>query len=109
MGPAPNAWRFVPSALDVRERRLARAGAPLRLAPKALDLLTLLVERNGRLLRKRELMDALWPATVVGDAWLARLLSALRQALGDGRGQERLIETVSKSGYRFRAAVLPLG
>ena len=109
MGAAPNAWRFGPFDLDVRERRLARAGAPLRLAPKAFDLLTLLVERNGRLLRKRELMDALWPDTVVGDASLARLVSALRQALGDGRGQERLIETVSKSGYRFRAAVLPLG
>ena len=101
-------WRFGAFELDVRERRLASAGSSVYLAPKAFDLLTLLVERAGRLIRKHELMDALWPDTVVGGVSLTRQVSALRKALGDTQREQKLIETVAKSGYRFREPVVRL-
>jgi DNA-binding winged helix-turn-helix (wHTH) protein len=94
-------WRFGRFQLDTRERRLTRDGVELPLTPKAFDLLVYLVERNGHLVRKSELMDALWPDTVVGDVSLARQVSSLRKVLGDSQREQRLIRTVSKSGYRF--------
>lgn len=101
--PTEARWRFGPFDLDAAERRLLRDGTPLRLEPKAFDLLALLAARGGRLVRRAEIMDALWPDTAVGDASLLRQVSALRAVLGDR--ERSFVETVSKSGYRLRLPV----
>jgi DNA-binding winged helix-turn-helix (wHTH) protein len=95
------AWSFGDFLLDEGERRLTRCGVPVRLTPKGFDLLVALVERGGRLLRKHELMDRLWPDLFVGEGTLARHVSSLRQALGTGPSAAPWIQTVHKSGYRF--------
>ncbi len=50
-------------------------------------------------------MKALWPDSFVEEGNLAVTVSLLRKALGDERGHQQYIETVSKSGYRFIAPV----
>jgi DNA-binding winged helix-turn-helix (wHTH) protein len=95
------AWSFGDFLLDEAERRLTRCGVPIRLTPKGFDLLVALVERGGRLLRKHELMDRLWPDLFVGEGTLARHVSSLRQALSAGPSEPPLIQTVHKVGYRF--------
>jgi serine/threonine-protein kinase len=50
---------------------------------------------------KKQLMEALWPATFVEEVNLAYTVSALRKALGDGRDHPEFIETVPTKGYRF--------
>jgi DNA-binding winged helix-turn-helix (wHTH) protein/TolB-like protein/Tfp pilus assembly protein PilF len=87
------------------ERRLTRNGAAIPLTPKAFDTLLFLVERRGRLIQKSEFMQVLWPDTFVEDVTLARQISALRKALGDGADGTEFIETVPKSGYRLVAPV----
>jgi DNA-binding winged helix-turn-helix (wHTH) protein/TolB-like protein/Tfp pilus assembly protein PilF len=77
----------------------------VNLTPKAFDLLVVLVERSGHLCQKDELMKALWPDSFVEEGNLAVTVSLLRKALGDERGHQQYIETVSKSGYRFIAPV----
>lgn len=77
----------------------------MNLTPKAFDLLVFLVERSGHLCQKDELMQALWPDSFVEEGNLAVTISLLRKALGDERGHQQYIETVSKSGYRFIAPV----
>jgi Tol biopolymer transport system component/DNA-binding winged helix-turn-helix (wHTH) protein len=98
-------YEFGPFRLDPAERLLLRGQQPISLKPKAFDLLVLLVERHGRLLTKRELMDALWPATSVEEGNLTHTISALRRALGDRRDGDQFIETVPTRGYRFVSAV----
>jgi len=100
--PPRRRWRFGPFLLDEGERRLTAGGEPRPLAPKAFDLLVLLVERHGRLARRDELMAGLWPDTFVEDATLARHLSDVRKALG---AEGARIETVPKAGYRFTGQV----
>ena len=78
----------------------------LHLAPKTYyDVLVTLVRRAGRLVTKRELLERVWPNVFVEEGILTVHISSLRKALGDTRRSPAYIETVSRSGYRFIAAV----
>jgi Tol biopolymer transport system component/DNA-binding winged helix-turn-helix (wHTH) protein len=98
-------YEFGPFRLDAQERLLRRDGAAVSLTPKAFDLLLVLVERQGRLLGKEELFQAVWPDTIVEESNLSSNVALIRKALGDGTNSERYIETVPKRGYRFVSAV----
>ena len=89
--------------LDPGRRLLARDGEPVPLTPKAFDTLVLLVENDGRLLSKDEMMTALWPDTFVTEANLTQMIFKLRRALGDAADGQPFIVTVPGRGYRFGA------
>ena len=91
--------------VDVTERRLSKSAQVVPLTPKAYDLLVALVRNAGRLLTKRELLDAVWPESFVEEGILSVHVSGLRKALGDTNRPPKYIETVSRSGYRFIASV----
>ncbi len=74
-------FRFESFQLDVAERRLLRSGELIPLRAKVFDTLCILVENHGRLLRKDELMQRLWPDSVVEDNNLDHNISKLRRAL----------------------------
>jgi eukaryotic-like serine/threonine-protein kinase len=99
-------YEFGPFRLDPAERSLLRDGKAVPLTPKAFELLVLLVENRGHLLKKDELIERVWPNTFVEEANLAQNVSALRKALDDKNGGAQYIETVPKGGYRFTAAVV---
>ena len=88
-------------AFDRERRQLLRAGQPVRLEPKAYDLLGLLLERRPNALSKTQIRDAIWPATAVSDTALAGLVTDLRSALDDSARQPRFIRTVHGFGYAF--------
>lgn len=101
------AYRFGRFELRVGDYVLTRGGERVALSPKAFDLLRVLVERHGRVVDKRELLEALWPDTFVEEANLSVQVAAVRKALGsEGAG---FIETIAKRGYHFVAPVEDLG
>jgi pimeloyl-ACP methyl ester carboxylesterase len=75
------------------------------LPPKVYALLHYLASHPGRLVDKRELLEALWPDVFVGDAVLKTAVRDLRKALGDDPRAPRFIETRHRRGYRFIAPV----
>jgi TolB-like protein/DNA-binding winged helix-turn-helix (wHTH) protein len=77
------------------------AAEPISLGSRALDVLALLAERQGQLVKKDEIMTAVWPATVVEEGNLTVQISALRRVLDQGRAQGSCIQTVPGRGYRF--------
>ena len=87
--------------------RLDQVGvaAPVVLGSRALDLLSLLVERQGTLVSKDAIMKAVWPVMVVEEGNLTVQISALRRILDRGRTGGSCIQTVPGRGYRFVAAV----
>jgi DNA-binding winged helix-turn-helix (wHTH) protein/TolB-like protein/Tfp pilus assembly protein PilF len=101
-------YEFGPFRLEPAEGRLMRGGVPVRLTPKALELLVALVTRPGRLVTKDELVAEVWPDTFVEEGNLAVNMTRLRQALNDDTGQT-YVETVPKRGYRFVATVREVG
>src|ERR1051326_528268 len=91
--------------LDSHERALLSEGRRLRLGPKDLGLLLVLVENHGHTVAKEELLEKVWPGTFVEEGNLARHISILRQTLSQGQEGPQYIETVPKRGYRFVAPV----
>lgn len=98
-------YEFDGFRLSPAEHSLLRAGKAIPLTPKSFDILLTLVERNGQLVTKEELMRRIWPDSFVEEANLAVNVSTLRKALGDTPEHQQYIETVPKLGYRFTARV----
>lgn len=100
------AKRFGDYLLDTRKRILYKGDDPISLMPKAFDLLRYLVENNARVIGKDELLEAVWPDTVVEESNLSQNISILRKALGEKPAENRFIATVPGRGYKFVAAVV---
>ena len=84
------------------KRQLQRVdGRNIVLRGKVFDLLWYLIRNKGRLVDKSELLQALWPDTVVEENNLNQSVSALRQALGDDVKSPSYIATVKGRGYQF--------
>jgi len=98
-------FEFGDFRLDPEQHLLLRQGQPVPLTPKAFDLLVVLVESDGRLLTKDDLMKRVWSDSFVEEANLTVNISSLRKTLGDSLNGVTLIETVPKVGYRFVAPV----
>ncbi len=98
-------YEFGPFRIDVVKRRLLRDGEPVRLTPKAFDLLVVLVEEAGRTVEKEELFKKVWPGIVVEENNLNQNITALRKSLGDSRQESQYIATIPGVGYRFVAEV----
>ena len=78
---------------------------PVAISSRALDLLGLLVERQGELVSKDVIMEAVWPGTIVEEANLTVHISTLRRILDQNRENGSSIQTVPGRGYRFLASV----
>src|SRR5467141_1646562 len=78
---------------------------PLAIGSRALDILGVLVERPGDLVSRDEIIEAVWPGTVVEDSNLNVQVAALRRIIDDGRAEGSCIQTVAGRGYRFVAPV----
>src|SRR5215475_15743350 len=102
---AEHVYEFDRFRLDPQERILLREGQRLRLEPKDLEILLVLVENHGHTVGKEELLEKVWPGTFVEEGNLARHISVLRQVLGQGQSESQYIETIPKRGYRFVAPV----
>ena len=98
-------YEFGPFVVDSRERVMRRDGKLVPLTPKVFEILMVLIQNPGRILTKDEMMQQVWPETTVEESNLARNVSTLRKALGEGSDQAQYIETIPWRGYRFVAEV----
>jgi DNA-binding winged helix-turn-helix (wHTH) protein/TolB-like protein/Flp pilus assembly protein TadD len=88
-----------------KERVLLRGQDLVSLTPKAFDILLTLLENDGRIVPKDDLMKRVWPNTFVEEGNLTQNVSLLRKALGESANGPQFIETVPRRGYRFVAPV----
>jgi DNA-binding winged helix-turn-helix (wHTH) protein/TolB-like protein len=85
--------------------RLTRSGQEIPLAPKAAELLALLLQNPDQTLSKEFLLDKLWPSVNVTEANLSQTAYLVRKALGDTSGSQEFLQTIPRVGYRFVAEV----
>jgi DNA-binding winged helix-turn-helix (wHTH) protein/tetratricopeptide (TPR) repeat protein len=101
---------FPPFRLDTVNQCVWRLGDTAReerilLTPKAFAVLAYLVEHAGRLVTHDELLEAVWPDSVVEPQAVKKHVLGVRTALGDRPRNSLFIETIPKRGYRFIAPV----
>lgn len=82
----------------LRRRQLLADGVPVELGTRAFNLLLVLLEADGTLVTKEELISRVWPSVMVSEENLKFQVHALRKAFGANRD---LILTEFGRGYRF--------
>ncbi len=92
---------FPPFRLDLANECLWSDTESIPLTRKAFAVLRHLAERPGRLVKKEELLDAVWPETHVGEGVLKVAVAEIRKALNDVSSAPSFIETAHRRGYRF--------
>ena len=98
-------YRFGKFQVDDEAFRLTADGLTVALEPKTLRVLLFLLRNRSRLIRKSEILDAVWLETSVTESALTRSIGLLRKALEDDSREPRFIETVPAAGYRFISEV----
>jgi DNA-binding winged helix-turn-helix (wHTH) protein/tetratricopeptide (TPR) repeat protein len=96
-------YEFGPFHLDSSKRLLTSRGKSVPLTPKAFEILLVLVEKRGQVVEKEELLQLVWPDTVVEEGNLTFNIHALRKALGERPSEHRYILTIPGRGYSFVA------
>ncbi len=102
-------FRFGEFEVDEDRFELRQRGEPVTIEPKPLRVLLYLLERHPSAPERQELLDALWPDAVVGEAVLSRAVRAARVALGEDARDGKIIRTVRGRGFRIGVDVERLG
>lgn len=97
-------YAFGSFQVDVRAAELRLDGEPISLEPKPFALLVHLLAKPDAVATKDELLDALWPDTIVSESALTSAVKLARRALRRGGVSESEglgIKTVHGRGFRF--------
>ena len=87
--------------LDLANECLWSRNKKIHQTPKDFAVLSYLVTNHGRLVRKEELLRAVWSGTVVTEGSLKVCIRRIRRVLGDNATAPRYIETQHRRGYWF--------
>ena len=106
MGHAlPMKVTFGDCAVDTGRQMFWKAGKPVRLEPQVFDVLAYFLQRPGTVISRDNLIDAVWDGRIVSDSTISTRINAVRRAIGDNDRTNRMLETLSKRGYRFSVDV----
>lgn len=105
MSELPVNIRFGPFVLDEQAYALRRSGELVPLEPKPMAVLLYLARNRHRVVRRAELLEAVWAGTAVSPDAVAHSLLKVREALGEGGPKGGTIETVRGVGFRFVASI----
>ncbi len=87
--------------IDANLNRISSGNTHKIVAPKEIEVLCYLCEKAPQLVDRDELLKEVWKGVHVNENTINRIIANLRKALEDNWQKPRIIETVSKSGYRI--------
>jgi DNA-binding winged helix-turn-helix (wHTH) protein len=99
--------RFGAYEADLRNLELRKLGMRIRLQNQPFRILERLLRRQGSIVSREELRNALWDEDtfVEFDHAINTAMQKIRGVLNDSATNPRFIETVPRRGYRFIAPV----
>ncbi len=97
----PSEIAFGPFVFNRQRGTLIREGRPVAVSSKGLRLLEALLDSDGRVLTKDELLKAAWGETAVEESNLSVQIAGLRKQLGPTAQGGDWIITIPRVGYRF--------
>src|SRR3989441_7118123 len=100
-------WRVRSDANCAEVTRYVDQCVPVKLEKVPMELLILLLEKDGHLVTRQQIIERLWGNDVFVDTehGINTAIRKIRQALKDDSDQPRFVQTVKGKGYRFVAAV----
>jgi two-component system KDP operon response regulator KdpE len=104
-GSLPTVLTLGDVTLDLVQRRVTRAGEPVRLSPTEYSLLDYLARNAGRILTHRAILRHVWgPEYGEETQYLRVYIRHLRQKIEPDPAHPRYILTEPAVGYRFQTA-----
>jgi TolB-like protein/DNA-binding winged helix-turn-helix (wHTH) protein/Tfp pilus assembly protein PilF len=94
--------------IDIPCYQLRRSGRVLKLERIPMEILLLLIERQGEIVTRKEIVARVWGADAFLDTdnSINGAVRKIRQVLRDDSEQPRFVQTINGKGYRFIAPVL---
>jgi TolB-like protein len=92
---------FEDYVLDLDRRELTRGSKAVATGPQVFDLLVYLVRNREHVVSKDDVLGAVWSGRIVSESTLTSHVNAVRKAVGDSGGEQRLIRTIARKGFRF--------
>jgi len=89
-------------------KTLSSDGQEVRVGHKVMAVLVCLVQADGELVTKDQLVERVWQGAFTTDEAVATVVYELRKALGDDARRPSFVETIRQGGYRWLAEVAPL-
>lgn len=89
------------ATISLERREAFLDGQPVRIGGRAFDILAALIRAKGRIVEKDDLINQVWPDTVVEENNLQVQISSLRKIFAS----QELIQTVPRRGYRLSAEI----
>ena len=103
----PIAFRIGHFFININANRILSQGQEIKIEPKVMEVLRLLIDADGATVGKSELLQKVWDEALVTENSLTQAISKLRKILEDEGGRQ-VIETISKKGYRLAVPVEPI-
>jgi TolB-like protein/Tfp pilus assembly protein PilF len=98
-------YRFANCSLDAERHSFVRDGEELHLEPQVFELLRVLLDSDGALVTREDLIERVWGGLNISDATISVRIGAARRAVGDSGKSQGIIQTVSRRGFRLAASV----
>jgi DNA-binding winged helix-turn-helix (wHTH) protein len=98
-------YRFGPFELHAKEQRLLKAGQPVSIGYKQLEILICLIERSNEIVSRQELIEKVWSGVHLDPNNLLVHIHNLRKVLGDSPDEPQYIRTMPGKGYSFSADI----
>jgi len=107
----PGVVQFDEFELDYKRYQLLRAGRRIKLEKLPMELLMLLLEKEGHLVTREEIVNRLWGKGVFLDTehGINTAVRKIRNVLRDNPELPRFVQTVTGKGYRFVAPITVVG
>jgi len=95
-------YQFGDIEINFRTREATKCGGPLELSGREFEVLDYLIQHNGEVVTRNQLLDAIWgydnyPFTRTVDVHISKL----RRKIEENPEQPRHLITVHRTGYRF--------
>jgi len=94
---------FLDFTVDLAAERLVRGSVEIKLRPKSFHVLRCLIQHQGRVVTRDELMEAVWAGVAVTDESLSKCIADIRRALADD--SQQIVRTITRRGFLFQAEV----
>jgi DNA-binding winged helix-turn-helix (wHTH) protein len=84
-------YLFAEFQFDTQEKILRQGGKEIPLPPKVSDVLCLLVEKQGKIVSKDEIMNTVWADSFVEEGNLSQAIYTIRRALGKDANDKQIV------------------
>jgi putative ABC transport system substrate-binding protein len=102
-------YLFDSCLLDTERRELWHSAGLVLLEQQVFDILQYLIRNREHVVSKDEQFASIWNGRLASESALSTRINAARSAIGDNGGEQRLIRTVLRKGFRFVGAVCEEG